>query len=70
MWEQSRTPVILNYAALSLAVVVILLGAQRIAGGSDEVRAEMRPHLVCQGCRASAKDGPCLRHRGSASRWQ
>jgi hypothetical protein len=31
VWEQSRVVVILNYAALSFAIVVTVLGAQRIA---------------------------------------
>jgi hypothetical protein len=32
VWEQRRTVVILNYAALSFAIIVALLGVERIAG--------------------------------------
>jgi hypothetical protein len=38
VWEQSRTLVILNYAALTLAVVVTLLGAEQIARRLEMIR--------------------------------
>jgi hypothetical protein len=39
IWEQSRALVILNYAALSLAIVITLWGAKRIAGRLESIRA-------------------------------
>jgi hypothetical protein len=38
VWEQSRTLVILNYAALSLAIVIALWGTRRIAARADALR--------------------------------
>jgi hypothetical protein len=39
VWEQSRVVVILNYAALSFAMVVTLLGAERIARRMETLEA-------------------------------
>ena len=39
VWEQSRTLVILNYAAVSLAILITLWGARRIAERVDALRA-------------------------------
>jgi hypothetical protein len=39
IWEQSRTLVVLNYAALSLAIVVALWGAARVARRLELLRA-------------------------------
>jgi hypothetical protein len=39
VWEQSRTLVLLNYAALSLAIVITLWGTERIARRLEELRA-------------------------------
>jgi len=49
IWEQSRALVLLNYGALSFAIVITLLGTERIArrrrpargfgGDGDRVRA-------------------------------
>jgi hypothetical protein len=39
VWEQSRALVLLNYAALSLAVVITLWGTNRIAGRLESLRA-------------------------------
>jgi hypothetical protein len=38
VWEQSRTLVILNYTALSLAVAIALWGADRIAHRLETIR--------------------------------
>ena len=42
VWEQSRTLVILNYAALSLAIGITLWGAQRIAARLEALPAGTR----------------------------
>jgi hypothetical protein len=39
VWEQRRALVILNYAALSMAIVITLWGAHRIAGRLETLRA-------------------------------
>ena len=39
MWEQSRTLVVLNYAAFSLAIVITLWGTDRIARRLETLRA-------------------------------
>jgi hypothetical protein len=39
VWEQSRTLVLLNYAALSLAIVITLWGTERIARRLEALRA-------------------------------
>jgi len=39
VWEQSRALVLLNYAALSLAIVVTLWGTERLARRMEELRA-------------------------------
>lgn len=39
VWEQSRTLVLLNYAALSLAIVITLWGTKRIARRLERLRA-------------------------------
>jgi hypothetical protein len=39
IWEQSRTLVLLNYAALSFAIVITLWGTDRIARRLETLRA-------------------------------
>jgi hypothetical protein len=46
VWEQSRTLVILNYVALSFAIVITLWGAERIARRLDTLRATTSSVLV------------------------
>lgn len=45
VWEQGRALVVLNYAALSFAVVVTLWGARRIVRRLEGLRAPMRAML-------------------------
>jgi hypothetical protein len=49
VWEQSRTLVLLNYAALSLAIVITLWGTERIAQRSEELRAKTSNVLAGDG---------------------
>lgn len=39
VWEQSRALVLLNYAALSVAIAIALWGTERIAGRVERLRA-------------------------------
>jgi hypothetical protein len=39
VWDQSRTLVVVNYTALSLAIVITLLGPVRIARRLENLRA-------------------------------
>jgi hypothetical protein len=43
IWEQSRTLVILNYMALSLAIFIALWGAERIARRLATLRTPIAP---------------------------
>jgi hypothetical protein len=45
VWEQSRTLVVLNYAALSLAVVITLWGTERLARRLETLRATLAKAL-------------------------
>jgi len=46
VWEQSATLVVLNYVALSLAVALSLIGAERIARRLEELHVETSAVLV------------------------
>jgi hypothetical protein len=70
IWEQSRTYVIHNYAALSLAVVITVWGAQRIARRLEAIRLETSKVLsadVREPFREmSSEAGPLLLSAGAA----
>lgn len=67
VWEQSRVVVILNYAALSFAMVITLLGAERIARRVEALEtttSEMLSGVPRQAFRAStASAGRSWRRR-------
>jgi hypothetical protein len=58
VWEQSRTLVLLNYAALSLAIVIALWGAERIARRLEALRTMTRNVLsIRSGFDSSQRSG-------------
>jgi hypothetical protein len=60
VWEQSRLLVILNYAALSVAIVITLWGTARIARRL-EARASTSKMLDVRGTRAVPRNEQCRR---------
>ena len=50
VWEQSRVLVIINYAALSVAIVISLVGAERIARRLEALRRSTSRVLGCDAC--------------------